>query len=142
MERTELNKKIGQNIRKYRLKIDISQENLAMSAGLYPAYLGRLERGEKCPTIDTLYKISCALGITINELICFDSKIDSSPTNNQAKMRIEEALKQIPDTPPLQKFYVLTKYYGVMRIMYSFVAANSVRRYSITIALWDLSNSF
>ena len=47
MERTELNKKIGQNIRKYRLKIDISQENLAMSAGLYPAYLGRLERGEK-----------------------------------------------------------------------------------------------
>ena len=34
MERTELNKKIGQNIRKYRLKIDISQENLAMSAGL------------------------------------------------------------------------------------------------------------
>ena len=63
------NKKIGQNIRKYRLKIDISQENLAMSAGLYPAYLGRLERGEKCPTIDTLYKISCALGITINELI-------------------------------------------------------------------------
>lgn len=68
MERTELNKKIGQNIRKYRLKIDISQENLAMSAGLYPAYLGRLERGEKCPTIDTLYKISCALGITINEL--------------------------------------------------------------------------
>ncbi len=107
MERTELNKKIGQNIRKYRLKIDISQENLAMSAGLYPAYLGRLERGEKCPTIDTLYKISCALGITINELICFDSKIDSSPTNssptnNQAKMRIEEALKQIPDTQQLR----------------------------------------
>ena len=66
MERTELNKKIGQNIRKYRLKIDISQENLAMSAGLYPAYLGRLERGEKCPTIDTLYKISCALGISMN----------------------------------------------------------------------------
>ena len=93
MERTELNKKIGQNIRKYRLKIDISQENLAMSAGLYPAYLGRLERGEKCPTIDTLYKISCALGITINELICF---------NNQAKMRIEEALKQIPDTQQLR----------------------------------------
>ena len=30
MERTELNKKIGQNIRKYRLKIDISQENLAI----------------------------------------------------------------------------------------------------------------
>ena len=102
MERTELNKKIGQNIRKYRLKIDISQENLAMSAGLYPAYLGRLERGEKCPTIDTLYKISCALGITINELICFDSKINSSPTNNQAKMRIEEALKQIPDTQQLR----------------------------------------
>ena len=37
MERTELNKKIGQNILKYRLKIDISQENLAMSEGLYPA---------------------------------------------------------------------------------------------------------
>ena len=98
MERTELNKKIGQNIRKYRLKIDISQENLAMSAGLYPAYLGRLERGEKCPTIDTLYKISCALGITINELICFDSKIYSSPKNNKKKIKKKEVLKKIPNT--------------------------------------------
>ena len=53
MDRTELCRKIGASIRKYRLQSDMSQENLSLSAGLHPAYIGRLERGEKCPTVDT-----------------------------------------------------------------------------------------
>ena len=69
MTRELLNKKLGSNIRKYRLIADISQETLAKRAGLYPAYLGRLERGEKCPTIDTVYKICKALGVTMSDVL-------------------------------------------------------------------------
>jgi transcriptional regulator with XRE-family HTH domain len=100
MERNELNRKIGQNIRKYRLKTDISQENLALSAGLYPAYLGRLERGEKCPTIDTLYKICNALGVAVSEMLCFENETENA--NAQAKARIENALKKIPDNQQIK----------------------------------------
>lgn len=37
MEREELTREIGMNIRKLRLKKDISQEALSLSAGLHPS---------------------------------------------------------------------------------------------------------
>ncbi|MBT2293448.1 helix-turn-helix transcriptional regulator [Paenibacillus albidus] len=42
---------IGENIRILRLKSGFSQEQLALSAGVNPAYIGQIERGEKNPTI-------------------------------------------------------------------------------------------
>lgn len=95
MERELLNKKIGHNIRKYRLQADLSQETLALSAGLYPAYVGRLERGEKCPTIDTLYKICDAINISVCELLTFDG---SNSTDTEVILRIEKALERLPDS--------------------------------------------
>lgn len=94
MEREQLNRQIGINIRKYRLKSDISQENLALSAGIYPAYIGRLERGEKCLTIDTLYKICEALGISVCEILNFEGDTLSSET--EAKLRINKVLDKLP----------------------------------------------
>lgn len=94
MERERLNRQIGINIRKYRLKSDISQENLGLSAEINPAYVGKLERGEKCPTIDTLYKICEALGISVSEILCFDG--DSLSYETEAKLRIDKALEKLP----------------------------------------------
>lgn len=96
MQRELLNQKIGQNIRKYRLQANWSQENLAFSADLYPAYIGKLERGEKCPTIYTLYKVCSALQISFFEILNFDSK--SLSPNSEAKYRIEKALDKLPDS--------------------------------------------
>ncbi len=95
MERELLNKQIGLSIRKYRLKADLSQENLALSAGIYPAYLGRLERGEKCPTIDTLYKISEALKISVCDLLVFNTS--ESYSDLEISHRIEHVLEKVPD---------------------------------------------
>ncbi|MEE0913060.1 MAG: helix-turn-helix transcriptional regulator [Ruminococcus sp.] len=100
MDRNQLTKLIGANIRKYRLKIDVSQESLSLSAGINPAYVGRLERGEKCPTIDTLYKICSALEISVCEILNFEPDTKSSDT--QAKIRIENALKKLPDTQQIK----------------------------------------
>lgn len=94
MEREQLNRQIGISIRKYRLKSDISQENLGLSAGINPAYIGRLERGEKCPTIDTLYKICEALGISVCEILNFEG--DSLNSETEAKLRIDKVLDKLP----------------------------------------------
>ena len=48
-------------IRQLRLEKGCSQEEVSLTAGINPAYYGQVERGLKCPTIDTLYKISLAL---------------------------------------------------------------------------------
>lgn len=96
MNREELTRSIGSNIRKYRLQQELSQEALALSAGIHPAYLGRLERGEKCPTIDTLYKICDALKISVCKLLTFKD-IDTI-NDNVAKEKIETALVKIPES--------------------------------------------
>jgi len=95
MTRELLNKKLGSNIRKYRLIADISQETLAKRAGLYPAYLGRLERGEKCPTIDTVYKICKALGVTMSDVLLFDAVMYDR--SSEAMSRIENVLDRLEE---------------------------------------------
>lgn len=99
MDKKKLTESIGKNIRKHRLAKDVSQEALSLSAGLNPTYVGRLERGEKCPTIDTVYKISEALGVTVNELITLE---DKNIADKAVMLRIEKALDKVPDSKHLK----------------------------------------
>lgn len=59
---------IALNIRRLRVAKGISQDDLALSAGVERSYAGHLERGSKNPTVKTLEKISIALGCDISEL--------------------------------------------------------------------------
>ena len=77
MDRIALSRLIGANIRKYRIQRDVSQEHLALESGIHPAYISKLERSEKCPTIDTLYRLAKALGIPVYKLIDIDGDIDN-----------------------------------------------------------------
>lgn len=54
---------IGRKLRQFRQKKGYSQETLADRAGLHPTYIGQVERGEKNITVETLAKITTALGI-------------------------------------------------------------------------------
>lgn len=53
----------GEKIKVARKKANISQEDLADSAGIHRTYMGRIERGESNPPIYTVYKICNALKI-------------------------------------------------------------------------------
>lgn len=64
-----------------------------MKAELNPAYLGQIERGLKCPTIDTLYKVVCALDISLSEFFAFDVKNSTKDTAE----RILHAVATIPE---------------------------------------------
>lgn len=57
-------KTISNNIRKYRLKAGITQEQLAVDIGLSYDFVRRLEfkKGEIGCSLETLYKISVVLG--------------------------------------------------------------------------------
>lgn len=69
---------IGEQIRHYRRLKNMSQENLALAAGITPAFVGYIERGLKSPTVNTLQKISTALNISLAELF---SPIPSEPVS-------------------------------------------------------------
>lgn len=62
--------KIGENIRKYRLEKQLSQEKLARLADLSFPTITKIESGETPnPSIDTVKKIAAALGMGIDNLI-------------------------------------------------------------------------
>lgn len=95
IKREELAYKVGERIRDFRIERKMSQESLALNSGIHPAYLGKIERGEKCPTIDTLSKICEGLKIPVYELLNFELGV--KPTSEEAIHRIENALAGIDD---------------------------------------------
>ncbi len=56
-----------------------------MKAELNPAYLGQIERGLKCPTIDTLNKIVCALEVSLPEFFSFDTPDETTDAFEQLR---------------------------------------------------------
>lgn len=93
MEREDIAKNLGNNIKRFRLEKGFSQENLALRAGIHPAYLGRLERGEKCPTLDTVFKICDALSVLVADIITFSEKENKSEGD---KKTVEEIIEKLP----------------------------------------------
>lgn len=65
---SKIAKSIGQRIRNYRIKLGLTQEKLAELSGCHPTYIGQLERGEKNATLESIEKISFALGIPLSQL--------------------------------------------------------------------------
>ena len=63
------NKKIALKIKLERTKRNLSQEGLAHIAGLNKNTIGKIERSEISPTIDTLEKIATALNMDFIELV-------------------------------------------------------------------------
>ena len=65
---SEINVRVGFNIRRKREEKGISQEKLAALADMHRAYIGQVERGEKNIGLKNLEKISRAMGVEIEEL--------------------------------------------------------------------------
>ena len=60
---------LSKNIKKYRAELKLSQEKLALAAGVDRSYMSEIERGLANPTIDLLLKISNALKIQPSKLL-------------------------------------------------------------------------
>lgn len=59
---------IARNLRKVRVRRNISQENLAVDAGIDRTYVSRLERQLENPTVAVLERLAHALEIDIRDL--------------------------------------------------------------------------
>ena len=60
---------IGWNLRRLRVARGLSQERLALAAGIDRAYVGRVERGSENVTISTLEAMAKALTVPVVELL-------------------------------------------------------------------------
>ena len=73
---------LGSRIRRAREAKQFTQEQLGEVCGLSNSYIGHIERGTRIPSIDTLYKISCALDSNIDSLLADSKKLDENWLSN------------------------------------------------------------
>jgi transcriptional regulator with XRE-family HTH domain len=59
----------GNNVRKARLRQNMSQEQLADRAGVHRTYIGMIERAEKNITLENIEKIAKALDVKPDKLL-------------------------------------------------------------------------
>lgn len=60
---------VGKVISKYRKEKGISQEVLSGLADIGRTHLSAIERGERKPTLETLYRISTALDVKMSDIV-------------------------------------------------------------------------
>ena len=60
---------MGSRIREERLKLNLTQEQLAENVHVSSAYIGQIERGERSVSLDVLLEIVNALGVTVDYLL-------------------------------------------------------------------------
>lgn len=60
---------VGETIAHFRKKKRVSQEVLSGLSDIGRTHLSAIERGERKPTLETLYRISCALEINMSDIV-------------------------------------------------------------------------
>lgn len=65
----ELVQLLGENVRRLRKLKGVSQEELALDAGMKRSYLSDLERGTRNPTVRALGRLAIALGVEPSDLL-------------------------------------------------------------------------
>jgi len=65
----DIAKQFGKNVRKYRIMLKLSQEELSNRAELHRTQITLIESGKRCPRLDTIYKLATALNIKPDKLL-------------------------------------------------------------------------
>ena len=60
--------KFGQNFKRIRKRMNMTQEELATKMEISQSYLSDIENGRTNPSIKTVKKLADGLGVSVNEL--------------------------------------------------------------------------
>ena len=65
---TQIRRKFGAKIKLFRLKLQLTQEELAELSDLHPTYIGSVERGERNISLENIAAIAKGLNCSIRDL--------------------------------------------------------------------------
>lgn len=65
----EVRARFGAALRQWRVRQQLTQEQLAERSGLSYKFIGEIERGKGNPTLTTIARLSGALGVKLSDLV-------------------------------------------------------------------------
>jgi transcriptional regulator with XRE-family HTH domain len=71
---------LGEAIRRQRVTIPLTLQELATMSGVSPSHLGRIERGERYPSARVLRRIAKPLGLDEDELFTLAGYLSPQPS--------------------------------------------------------------
>lgn len=71
-------KAIGKRIKVARIRMEITQEQLADRVSVSPTHLSNIETGSTRVSLTTIVKIANSLGVTVDDLLC-DNLVKARP---------------------------------------------------------------
>ena len=60
---------VGEAIMEIRRRKGISQEEISQAADIGRSHVSAIERGKRRPTMETFYKIACAMGVSMSDIM-------------------------------------------------------------------------
>ena len=106
-------KRLGERIREERLRLHLTQAQLAEAVDISDTYMGSIERGERSLTLDTLVRLVNRLGVTVDYQLA-----DAVPETDS---NILDQFKQIVDGQPLERKQMAL---DVLRTIFSYFEKN------------------
>lgn len=68
---TKNDKKLGNTIRHFRKKQEMTQEDLSIRVGVTTKYIQYIESAKRIPSLKLLYKIARVLNVKVKDLFSF-----------------------------------------------------------------------
>lgn len=102
-------RRLGERIREERLRLNLTQAQLAEDVDISDTYMGAIERGERSLTLGTLVRLVNRLGVSVDYMLA-DSVSDSDSN-------ILNQFRQIIDGQPLERKQMAI---NVLRTLFSY----------------------
>ena len=102
-------KRLGERIREERLRLNLTQAQLAEDVDISDTYMGAIERGERSLTLGTLVRLVNRLGVSVDYILADSVSDNDSNILNQ--------FRQIMDGQPLERKQMAI---NVLRTLFSY----------------------
>lgn len=95
----EILEQVGLRLREIRLHMGLTQEQVGEAVGLSYSYIGRIERGQKNISLQTLSKIATVLGVSESEFFVYAGQPQlTTPKDIEIKEILTVLNRQDPKT--------------------------------------------
>lgn len=107
-------KKLGENVRKYRLQSGLKQEELSVKVGCTASHIGKIENARTKPSLELVVDIATVLGVTPDSLLT--DAVDA-PELIYLK-ELERRIKKLPTPSKIMACDAMADLLGIIEQLY------------------------